>query len=110
MAFKRVLKWNYPNRKRTRRGRFSRRPGRRNFQSRVHNGLLQDPEMELQEEEDDESSWEVQSSAGSSELSESGMESDLEDSRDEVLRHWSPGQLTVSQPRSHRRTGSPAGD
>ena len=41
------------------------------------------PEASLQEE----SSWEVQSSCGSSELSESGEESSDESSGDEVLRH-----------------------
>jgi len=60
-------------------------------------------------EEETDSSWEVQSSAGSEFLSESGEESNYEDSGDEVLGHWSTGQSAVSQPRSRRRISPPNG-
>ncbi len=51
----------------------------------MQDGLQEEPEQIPAVEE--ESSWEVQSSAGSEELSESGEESDYESSGDEVLRH-----------------------
>jgi len=43
MAYRKIRKWSY-KRKRTRRGRFSRRLGRRNFQSRVRKAILKTAE------------------------------------------------------------------